>query len=117
MTGEEDVDGHKCWVIEALPSTDKEKRDSGYSKRIFWVRQDNYVTVKTEFYNRSDRLDKLGTFTDLVQVSGELWRAKELRIERLSSKTQTVWIFIARQVNHDIDENLFTQQGLRRPPR
>ena len=116
VTGEEDIDGQTCWVMDVLPSTDKEKSDSGYSKRIFWVRQDNYLTVKTEFYNRSDRLDKVGTFTGLEQVEGDMWRAKELRVERMSSKTQTVWSFTERQVNHDIDTNLFTQQGLRRPP-
>ena len=53
---EEDLGGQKCWVIEALPSTDKEKLESGYGKRVFWVRKDLYLTVQTEFYNKSDKL-------------------------------------------------------------
>ena len=116
VTGEEDIDGQKCWVIEALPATDKEKGDSGYSKRIVWVRQDNYVTVKAEFYNRSDRLAKVATFTGLVQVEGDMWRATEIKFERLSSQTQTLWSFTDRKVNHELDANLFTRQGLQRRP-
>ena len=53
----------------------------------------------------------------LEQVEGNMWRASEIRIERPSSQTQTVWAFSERQVNHGLDDNLFTQQGLQRPAR
>ncbi len=87
---EEDLGGQKCWVIEALPSTDKEKLESGYGKRVFWVRKDLHLTVQTEFYNKSDKLVKRQTFSDLVNVGGEMWRAKGMRVETLDRKTATV---------------------------
>ena len=74
---EEDLGGQKCWVIEAVPSTDKEKLESGYGKRVFWVRKDMYLTVQTEFYNRSDKLIKRATFSDLANVGGDVWRAED----------------------------------------
>ena len=86
---EEDLGGQKCWVIEALPSTDKEKLESGYGKRVFWVRKDLHLTVQTEFYNKSDKLLKRQTFSDLVNVGGEMWRAKRVRVETLDRKTAT----------------------------
>jgi hypothetical protein len=112
---EEPLDGEACWVIEATPATDKEKRDSGYSKRVFWVRQDVHLTVKVEFYDRAGKLDKVGTLGDLVQVEGDMWRANRSVIERTGSNTRTVWGFQKREVNGDLDETLFTQQGLSRP--
>ena len=112
---EEDLGGQKCWVIEAVPSTDKEKVESGYGKRVFWVRKDLYLTVQTEFHNKSDKLFKRATFADLANVGGEVWRAKTVRVETLDRKTATVWTTLEEKVNQKIDENLLTQQGLARP--
>jgi outer membrane lipoprotein-sorting protein len=112
---EEDLGGQKCWVIEALPSTDKEKLESGYGKRVFWVRQDLHLTVQTEFYNKSDKLFKKATLSDLADVGGGVWRAKTVRVETLDRKTATVWSTIEDKVNQKVDENLLTQQGLTRP--
>ena len=112
---EESLDGKPCWVIEAVPSTDKEKVESGYGKRLFWVRKDLYVTVQTDFYNRSDKLFKRATFSDLANVEGDLWRAKTVRVETLDRKTATVWTTVEQKVNQEVDDNLLTQQGLTRP--
>lgn len=112
---EETLDGKACWVLEAVPATEKETRDSGYSKRLFWVRKDIYFTVKVEFYDRAGKLDKVATLSDLVQVAGDLWRADRSTMERQASSTKTIWIFEKRAVNEPVDENLLTQQGLARP--
>ncbi len=71
---EENIDGQDCWVVEAIPSTAKEKKDSGYSKRIFWIRKDIYFSVKTEFYNRRNHLAKNGYYKELENIRGEIWR-------------------------------------------
>jgi hypothetical protein len=112
---EEDVGGQRCWVIEAVPSTDKEKVESGYAKRIFWIRKDLHLTVQTEFYNRSDKLIKRAAFSDFANVGGEVWRAKTARVETLDSKTATVLTTTEQKVNQEVDDNLLTQQGLARP--
>ena len=112
---EEDLSGQRCWVIEAVPSTDKERLESGYSKRIFWIRKDLHLTVQTEFYNRSDKLIKRAAFSDFANVGGEVWRAKTARVETLDRKTATVLTTVEQKVNQEVDENLFTEQGLKRP--
>ena len=112
---EEDLGGQKCWVIDAVPSTDKEKVESGYARRIFWVRKDLYLTVQTEFHNKSDKLFKRATFSDLTKISGDVWRAKTVRVETIDTKTATVWTTLENTVNEKVDESLLTQQGLARP--
>ena len=37
LESEEACGEGRCWVIEALPRDDREKRDSGYSRRRLWV--------------------------------------------------------------------------------
>jgi hypothetical protein len=116
LKGEADLGGQKCWMIEAVPSTDKEKAESGYGKRTFWVRKDNYVTVQTEFYNQSDKLMKRATFSDLANVSGDLWRPKTARYETLEGrKSATVLTTTEYKANQPVDEVLLTEPGLMRP--
>jgi hypothetical protein len=115
LVREEELGGQKCWVIEALPSTDKEKVESGYAKRVFWVRKDIYVTVQTEYYNKSGKLFKRGTVSELTNVGGDVWRVKSVRVETLDRKSATVMTTLEETVNQKVDENLLTQQGLTRP--
>ena len=35
-------DGNDCWIIEAVPINDEVASNSGYSKRIMWIRKDIY---------------------------------------------------------------------------
>jgi outer membrane lipoprotein-sorting protein len=112
---EEPCDGIDCWVIEAIPATELEKKESGYSKRILWIRKDNYLTCKTEFYGRNGTLAKIGTFSDPVQVKSDLWRNRTTRMERLASQTTTTISLVKLSINEAIDESLFTRRGLIRP--
>ena len=43
---EDVVEGNKVWVIEAVPANDKEREETGYTKSVLFVRQDNYVPVR-----------------------------------------------------------------------
>jgi uncharacterized protein len=54
----ETSDGHHCHVVESVPATDVVKANSGYSKKITWVRTDNFVESKVEYYDLAGRLLK-----------------------------------------------------------
>jgi hypothetical protein len=43
---ESEVGGAKVWVIEAVPRTEQVIEETGYSKSLLLVRQDNYVVVR-----------------------------------------------------------------------
>lgn len=46
LLGQESIDGQECWVVQAVPASEQQARDSGHTRRTLWVRTDNYVTVK-----------------------------------------------------------------------
>jgi hypothetical protein len=46
LVKEDTVNGDKVWVIEAVPSNEKEKEETGYSKSVLFVRQDNFVPIR-----------------------------------------------------------------------
>jgi hypothetical protein len=116
IKGEENVDGHNCWIVEALPSTPKEAKDSGYSKRTMWVRKDIYITVKTEFYDRRNKLSKIGTYAGLEDIGSGVWRSNEITMEKQKRKTKTIIVTDNRDLEADISDSLFDTQSLKRPP-
>ncbi len=116
VVGEEELDGQSCWMVEALPGTEKEKSETGYGRRRVWVRKDIYFIIRVEFYNHSDRLIKTATFDDLEQVRDQLWRANRSTFERVLARTRTVTTTQSRELDVELPDSLFTQQGLRRPP-
>jgi hypothetical protein len=54
----EKVDDHDCYVVESVPATETVKTNTGYSKKIAWVRTDNFVESKVEYYDPAGRLLK-----------------------------------------------------------
>lgn len=117
VAGEETLDGHPVWVVEAVPSTEAEKRDSGYAKRIFWIRKDNYMTVRTSFRDRRDRELKVATYEDLEQVSGQMWRANRAVYRTIRSGSVTTSTVDSREIGADLPEATFLPQNIDRRPR
>ncbi|MGY8689713.1 MAG: outer membrane lipoprotein-sorting protein, partial [Verrucomicrobiales bacterium] len=83
ISGEKEIQGAQCWEITATPSTSKEKKGSGYSKRVIYIRQDNYFPVRTEYYNTRGKPSKTATSDKLIKVAGQAWRSDLATIERL----------------------------------
>ena len=110
----ESIDGHDCYVIESTPSTSKETKESGYGKRVFWIRKDILVTLKTEFFDKKDRLIKVGTSKELVSLSGDIYRINRSETETVRKKTKTVMIIEGRNLEPNFDESFFSQQNLSR---
>ena len=58
---------YDCWVLESIP---KDSKDSQYGKRISWIVKDIFVAVKTEFYNKKGKLQKIFTVRKLHVIDG-----------------------------------------------
>jgi hypothetical protein len=112
IVGEEELDGHATWLIEAVPSTDAERRDSGYAKRVMWIRKDNYVTVQTVYLDRRDREIKRAAYTDLVNVSGQIWRSNQSVVTTARSGSQTITVVDQREIGVEIPERIFLPQNI-----
>lgn len=115
LSGETTIDGAKCWIVTATPSSASEKKNSGYSKRVLYIRKDIYFTVKSEYYGRRGRLEKVATCQKVVKVAGKAWRSDLVTVTRVKPGTKTVLIHQRRKLDQPIDASLFTQQGLKRP--
>jgi hypothetical protein len=71
----EKVDGFDCYVVENVPANDTVRANSGYSKKVTWVRSDNFVETKVEYYDLAGRLWKTQKVTrhELVEPQTGRW--------------------------------------------
>lgn len=110
LIGEETLDGSPCFVVESLPNNDDIRDSSGYAKRKAWIRKDNFVTVKAEFWDEAGQPLKVSRFFDIRQVDAERqrWQAMRLESENQQTRHRTVIQFENFKVNQQVKEDFFT---------
>ncbi len=114
LTGREPVDGHDCFVVEAVPATERQAGDSAYSKRRLWVRTDTHAVSKREYYDRQGRLEKVETFRKVVNVKGTAWRPDEYEMHDVQAGTRTIVVVESRAVDRGLKDDFFTEAELMR---
>ena len=107
---EELVEGQPCYVIESLPKSDAIKTSNGYSKRIGWIRKDNLMAVKMDFWDEAGQLLKTSTYTDiqLVDKTRGKWQAMRLEASNVQTGHRTVIKYDNFKANQQVKDEFFT---------
>lgn len=89
LIGTENVDGVTQFLVEQIPVDE----NSGYTRRIAWIDEQEFRTQKVEFYDRKGSLLKTLTYDDYKQYLGEYWRSEKMTmINHQSGKsTELQW--------------------------
>ncbi|MFC1713177.1 outer membrane lipoprotein-sorting protein [Candidatus Poribacteria bacterium] len=106
---EEELDGHKCWVVE---SKSKEE-DYIYSRRVSWVRKDALVMLKVEFYDRRGSLLKILTSPDIRKQDG-IWAHFRMEMENVQNEHKTIIEMMEIQYDIGIKDSMFRVSTLER---
>jgi hypothetical protein len=111
---EDEVRGAKVWLIEALPKSRQEIEESGYTKSIAFVRQDNFVVVRAvHWVNEGNKLKYLD-IGHLEQIDG-VWTVLEMSMTTKKGNTtlhKTELSFDNVQYNQELSEQMFTIRRL-----
>ncbi|MBF0118515.1 MAG: outer membrane lipoprotein-sorting protein [Desulfobacterales bacterium] len=105
-----DKQDYDCYVIEAKPATPEKIKQSGYSKRILWITKDNLLTLKAEFYNKREQLQKTYSAYDYTKITGTIWRPKKTLMDNTSKNHKTLTMTNERKINEPIDDSVFTER-------
>jgi hypothetical protein len=111
---EAEVEGHKVWVIECIPRSQDVIDESGYSKTVRFIRQDNYFPVRSVRWVQDSQQVKYFDVKKLEQIDG-IWVAAEMHVFTKKGKALEHKTIIRRkntQFNQDLDDNLFTVRQL-----
>ncbi len=111
---EQDVRGHKTWLIEALPKTQDQIDETGYKKSVLFVRQDNFILVRAVHWTDVGGKLKYLDVPGLEQIDG-VWTITSMTMTTKKNKVtehKTEMTFSNVRYNQDLDETLFTLRRL-----
>jgi len=110
------IKGHKTWQMMVTPKSEKTVDETGYTKSIIFVRQDNFVIIQALNYIKAGKKLKYMMVKDLELMNG-IWTVKEMQmITKKGKKTlhKSIFKFSNIKYNQDLDESLFTTRTLER---
>lgn len=117
LTGEEHLFNRKCWIVESVPATEKEKKESGYGLRIMWVDQSSYFTLKVNYFDHHNRHIKTVVFEDIRKLDKQLHRSFRVTWKRIRQKTSTIMNYKKIDIQTPQKDVVFTKNYMKRPVR
>jgi len=111
---EMEVNGHKVWVIDSVPRTQEVIKETGYTKGMAFVRQDNYVVIRAINWVKKGNKLKFMDMKGLELIDG-IWTPTEIHMTTKQGKKtehRTILKFSDIKYNDNLDENVFTVRRL-----
>jgi hypothetical protein len=106
----EQLNGKNCFVIESIPKTASE-----YTKRISWIDETNFLPLKEEFYDKQNELYREFLAQEIKDISGILTITKRI-MKNIKTGHRTEVTFQEVEYNLGIEDDVFSERYLRRPP-
>ena len=106
---EETVDGIACYVVESIPKDE----DYMYSKTITWIRKENFVGLKKEFYDEDGELLKTLSIKEVKHISG-IWVITHSEMHNVQKNHKTVMELKDVKINTGVPASMFTERMMMR---
>lgn len=116
LLGTERIGDKDCYKVESTPKSEETKNNSGYSRKITWLRSDSFLEAKVEYYDLSSRLLKTQLIGEakLLEPEKGRWVAlhREMKNEQTGHKTTLDFGEVA--LASGLPDDLFTTRYLER---
>ncbi len=109
---EDVLDEHDVFVILSVPIHAK---NASFSYKKSWIDKRTFLPLKEEYYDAKDTLVKIFT-ADKIEEIGGFFIVTQRTMENKKKNHRTTVVFSEIQFNAGIEENIFTERYLRRPP-
>jgi hypothetical protein len=111
---EEQLDGIDCYVIESVAKDAEYERDLGYTQRTLWIRKDNAVEIKVDYYDSEKRLVKTQTTAqhELVDPIKQRWIVKQREMIDRDRNHRTVIMLEKFDTKSAIPDRIFRAESL-----
>lgn len=111
IIGSENIDGWECWKIELLP---KEDAAVVWGKIIKWISKEEFLMMKSEYYDEDEYLVKTELGLDIKSMDGRKIPAKMEIIPADKDNQKTIVVIDEIKFNTDIQNSFFSQQNMKR---
>ena len=109
LIGSETIDGVDYYVVESIPK-DKEYM---YSRTKTWIRKDNFIGLKKEFYDEDEDLLKVLRIKKFEEISGFLVITSS-EMENVQKDHRTTMILDDVEINTNIPSSKFSERIMMR---
>jgi outer membrane lipoprotein-sorting protein len=116
LKGTEEVDGAQCHVIVSTPRDDAVRSSSGYSKKVTWVRTDNFLEAKVQYFDLAGRHFKtqLVRRHQLVEPDKGKWFALTREMTNHQTGHRTAFTVDKLQPGTRLSDDMFTTRYIER---
>lgn len=108
--GDEEFNGIPVHKVEAYPAY----KYSGYTRIINYIDKDRMLALKTEFFDRKEKLLKTLTLSDYEQYEGKHWRANRLEMVNDQTGKSTVLEFSDYAFGTGLQDKDFSSNALKK---
>jgi hypothetical protein len=84
-----------------------------YSKTITWIRKDNFVGMKKEFYDEDGELLKVLTIKEVKKISG-FWVITHSEMKNIQKNHKTIIQLSNIKINTGVPASKFTERMMMR---
>ena len=105
----ETIDGVDYYVVQSIPKDE----DYMYSKTITWIRKDNFIGLKKEFYDEDGELLKILKIKKFEKISG-IWIITLSEMENVQKNHRTSMKLDNIEINTGIPSSKFTERMMMR---
>jgi outer membrane lipoprotein-sorting protein len=111
ITGEEEVLGRRCWVVERTPVSDAVIARTGYHKTVVWVDADSKLVLKQTYYDAKNVLFKTMTVQRVEKIQ-DIWTVMHSDMtDHVTGKTSSL-VFSNVRYSVSLPDSLFQQSVL-----
>ena len=111
IIGKEEIDGWDCYKIELIPLEDAAVV---WGKIFKWIAREEFLQMKTEYYDEDDYLIKTELAYDMKTMGGRLIPSKFELIPEEEEGHKTVVVMDDIKFNEPLPDSFFSQQNMKR---
>jgi outer membrane lipoprotein-sorting protein len=100
----------QCFVNESIPVYE----NSGYTRQVVWIDQEEYRPMKIDFYDRKNALLKTLTYSQYHQYLDQYWRAHQFQMVNHQTGKNTTLTFHNYKFRIGLKESNFSPSRLKR---
>jgi len=111
--GEDEVDGHHCFIVEETPVSGEVADELGYGRVEQCVDDEIWIVRRSKFWDTNGNPLKTVQVGDIRKVQG-IWTQHQIEVKNDKTGHSTKFIFSDVDYKSRVADDLFTQNSLRR---
>lgn len=111
VIGSETIDGWDCWKIEMYPNEDAAVV---WGKIIKWISKDEYLMMKSEYFDEDEYIVKTEFGTDVKTMDGRKIPSRIEIIPADKNNQKTIVVIDDIKFNVPLNNSFFSQQNMKR---